>query len=181
MFLKIIIKILYNILINHYNEIYKIKRNIFMENCIIERLNVSNIDELNCLLLELADHHNKVSKYFQGKYPYKPFIEFIAKLKDKAANGISKVDVIRLDKKIVAFAIYFVEDNMGILEYLVTSANSRNKGYGKELMDNIMAYFKEKNVERIEIRIVYGNDDAKRFYNRYGFQTQSEILALYCK
>jgi GNAT superfamily N-acetyltransferase len=150
-----------------------------MENIIIEKLNTSNISDLNCLLLELAAHNNKVSKHFQGKYPSKPIVEIISDIKDKTKNGISNVDVIRLGNTIVAFSIYYMESNMGILEYLVTSSDNRNKGYGKLLMDNIMVYFKDKGVERIEIRVVYGNDDAKRFYHKYGFQTQSEILALY--
>jgi ribosomal protein S18 acetylase RimI-like enzyme len=150
-----------------------------MKNIVIEKLCASKIEELNDLLLELVDHHNRVSKYFQGKFPSKPLNEKMAEIKDKVNNGTTLVDVIRLNKTIIAFAIYFVDNNTGILEYLVTSVKYRNKGYGKVLMDNIMAYFEKNEVKRIEIRVVYGNDNAKKFYERYGFQIQSEILALY--
>jgi len=150
-----------------------------MENIVIEKLNASNIDELQNLFLELVDHHNSVSKHFNGKFPSKPLNEKIAEIKEKVINGVSIIDVIRLNNNIVAFSIYFVENNIGTLEYLIVSGKNRNKGYGRILMDNVMAYFTENNVKRIEIRIVYGNDIAKRFYEQYGFQTQFEILTLY--
>jgi len=150
-----------------------------MENIIIEKLNVSNIDDLYNLFQELVDHHNNVSKYFKGKFPSIPLDEKIAEIKEKVINGVSFIDIIRLNNKIVAFSIYFIENNIGTLEYLIVSGKNRNKGYGRILMDNVMAYFTENNVKRIEIRIVYGNDSAKRFYEHYGFQTQSEILTLY--
>ena len=146
-----------------------------MENEIIEKLNVSNIDELYDLLLELADHHNLVSKHFKGKYPSKPIAEIIAEIKDKVNNRTAQVDIIRMNKIIIALAIY----NVGNLEYLIISKNYRNKGYGQILMDNVMAYFTKKNVKRIEIRVVHENNVAMKFYKHYGFQTQSEIMALY--
>ena len=152
-----------------------------MENITIEKLNSSNVDELYNLLQELAEHHNNVSKYFKGKFPSKPLDEKIAEIKEKVINNVSLVDVIRLDNNIIAFSIYFIDNNIGTLEYLIVSKKNRNKRYGRILMDNVIAYFTENNVKRIEIRIVYGNDIAKRFYEHYGFQTQSEILTLYCE
>ena len=150
-----------------------------MENNNIESLNESNIDELYYLLLELIDYHNNISTYFKGKYPSKPLNDIIIEIKNKVQNGNSKVDGIRIDKKIIAFSIYFIENNVGILEYIVTSKKHRNKGYGKKLMENVMLYFKTANVKRIEIRMVYGNDNAIKFYSKFGFKIQSEILAIY--
>ena len=150
------------------------------ENIIIEKLDESNIDELYDLLHELVHYHNNVSKYFKGEYPSKPLCEKIIEIKGKVKNGISNIDVIRINNEIVAFSIYYIENNIGTLEYLFTSEKNRNMGYGKILMNNVMAYFTEKDVKNIEIMVVYGNDGAKRFYNRYGFQTKSEILSLKC-
>ena len=148
------------------------------EDIIIEKLDVSNIDELYDLLQELVNHHNNVSKYFKGEYPSKPLCEKINEIKEKVKNGISNIDTIRLNNEIVAFSIYYIENNIGTLEYLFTSEKNRNMGYGQILMNNIMTYFTEKDVKKIEVMVVYGNDGAKRFYNRYGFQIKSEILSL---
>ena len=40
-----------------------------------------------------------------------------------------------------------------------------------------MKYFENQSIKRIDIRIIFGNDEAKIFYEKYGFKLSSQILS----
>lgn len=54
------------------------------------------------------------------------------------------------------------------LEDLIVSANSRNKGIGSDLLDEVVKYGKELGVKRISWEVLDWNEDAIRFYERKG-------------
>ena len=145
-------------------------------NFIIEQLNSNNIGNIMHILNSLADHHNKSSKYFGGIFPTKPFEQIISEISEKVEKGFSVVDTIKINDQIIGFSQYTIEQDIGELEYLAILPEYRNKGYGKILMDKALKYFVTQPVKKINIRVVYGNDDAKRFYEKYGFRTLSEIM-----
>jgi len=151
------------------------------DNIVIEQLNYIDIGNIMHVLNSLAEHHNKTSKYFSGIYPTKSFEQIILEISQKVKNGLSIVDIIKINDRIIGFSQYTIEQNIGELEYLVILPEYRNKGYGKLLMDRAMKYFENKTIKRIDIRIVYGNDNAKRFYEKYGFRFSSQIMSIIMK
>jgi len=144
----------------------------------IEQLKHNEIENIIYVLKSLADHHNKIAKYFNGIYPQKTFEQTILEISQEVENGISIVDSIKINNKIIGFSQYKIEDNIGELKYLAILPEYRNKGYGKLLMDRIMKYFENKKIKRIDIRVVYGNDEAKRFYEKFGFKISSQIMSI---
>jgi len=148
------------------------------DNIIIKNLNYTEIGKIMHLLIALADHHNKTSVNFIGFYPLKPFEKIISEISQKIKDGYSTVDIIQENGQIIAFSQYTIEQNLGILEYLVILPEYRNRGYGKLLMDRVLKYFKDKNIARVELKVAYGNDDAKRFYENYGFKLLSQNMTM---
>lgn len=148
------------------------------DNIKIENLDYTEIGKIMYLLTALADHHNKTSIYFSGFYPLKPFEEIISEISQKVKDGYSTADVIQENGQIIAFSQYTIEQNLGKLEYLAVLPEYRNRGYGKLLMDRVLKYFKAKNIVRIELKVAYGNDNAKRFYEYYGFKLLSQNMTM---
>jgi len=148
------------------------------DNIIVENLDYTEIGKIMHLLTALADHHNKTSLYFRGFYPLKPFEEIISEISKKVKDGYSIVDVIQENGQIIAFSQYTIEQNLGKLEYLAVLPEYRKQGYGRLLMDRVLKYFKAKKIARIELKVAYGNNDAKKFYEYYGFQLLSQNMTM---
>ncbi|MDR2941683.1 MAG: GNAT family N-acetyltransferase [Treponema sp.] len=148
------------------------------KNILIENLNYSEVGNLMVLLKTLAEHHNKTSLHFSGFYPLKSFEQAISEMSQKIKDGYAMVDVIRVDGQIIAFSQYSVEQNIGKLEFLAVLPEYRNNGYGGLLMEKALKYFETKPIKRIELRVAYGNDNAKRFYEQYGFRILSQNMAI---
>jgi len=146
-------------------------------NITTESLSPSEIKNILPLLKFLAEHHNKVSKYFGGMYPIKSFEQVLFEISQKVENGVSKVDVVKKDNQIVGFSQYEIENNVGELKFLVILPEYKNQGYGKLLIERALKYFESQQVKRIDIRVVYGNDNAKMFYEKYGFKVASQIMS----
>jgi len=148
------------------------------DNTIIESLNHTETGNILPLLEFLAEHHNKVSTNFSGMYPLKPLEQVICEISQAVKNGYSKVDVVKKNNHIIGFSQYTIENNAGELKFLVVLPEHKNQGYGKLLIERALKYFEEQQVKRIDIRVLYGNDDAKRFYEKYGFKVASQIMSL---
>lgn len=126
-------------------------------------------------LRQLAEHHNEVSVNFKGCFPKKPYSESLAAFEQALLSGKSKIAVIEEDGRVVGFS---KTDRIGVeghIDILIVLKECRGKGYGKQLMDWAVNTLEKDGAVRIEIRVVDGND-AKAFYERYGFRTVSEIL-----
>jgi GNAT superfamily N-acetyltransferase len=57
----------------------------------------------------------------------------------------------------------------------------RNNGYGGLLMEKALKYFETKPIKRIELKVVHGNDNAKKIYEHYGFRMLSQNMAVICE
>ena len=65
----------------------------------------------------------------------------------------------------------------GKIDYLIVLKEARGSGYGNDLMDWAVDTLKQSGVNRIEVRVVDGND-AIRFYEKYGFRINAQILRM---
>ena len=126
-------------------------------------------------LRQLAEHHNEVSVNFKGCFPKKPYSESLAAFEQAVLSGKSRIAVIEDGSRIVGFSKTDRIGAEGHIDILIVLKECRGKGYGKQLMDWAVDTLKQDGALRIEIRVVDGND-AKAFYEKYGFRTVSEIL-----
>ncbi|SDB49757.1 Acetyltransferase (GNAT) domain-containing protein [Ruminococcaceae bacterium FB2012] len=126
-------------------------------------------------LKALARHHNEVSVNFKGCFPKKPYSESLAAFEKALAEGRSKIAVIEEDDRTAGFCKIDLIGQEGHVDILIVLKEYRGRGYGRQLMDWAVATLRQDGALRIEIKVVDGND-AKAFYEKYGFRTVSEIL-----
>ena len=62
-----------------------------------------------------------------------------------------------------------IEDNLGEIESIYIESQYRRLKLGDKLMKNALDWFESKSITKIEISVVYANDQALPFYERYGF------------
>ena len=153
--------------------------NVDKEDFALEDLSHTETRSLMPLLKSIADHHNKTSINFKGIYPQKSFEELITEITENIKDGYSKINIARKNDEVIGFCQYSIDETVGIFNYLVILPEYRNLGYGSILMDKALKYFETHQVKKIEIKIVYGNDDAVRFYEKYGFKIKLQTMTLF--
>ena len=130
----------------------------------------------NCLLA-LAAHHNKVSVNFKGCYPKTPVEQTIRHFAADLDSGKSYIVVIENDDSIIGFCKINIDDNIGVLEYLIVLGDYRGLGYGAELMEWALSKFSDHGVKDIDVKVADGNE-AVSLYEKYGFKMNAHILRL---
>ena len=137
--------------------------------------------EETCKLYEclemLAEHHNKVSAYFQGCYPLTSSEQKIRQFEQELAQGRSRIAVAENDDQVIGFCKIRTDTEPGVLEYLAVLDRERGKGYGAAFMNWALNTFRELGIKEIDVKVVYGNE-AIQFYRKYGFRERSVILTL---
>ena len=124
----------------------------------------------------LAEHHNRVSVYFKGRYPLTPSKDRIRAFERELQEGRSFIAAVEKDGQITGFCKIGADGGKGVLEYLVVLPQERGKGHGAALMEWALGRFRALGVREIEVKTVYGND-AVQLYRKYGFREKSILLA----
>ena len=57
----------------------------------------------------------------------------------------------------------------GFVHWAYVEPSCRRKGLGQRLIEHLFAWAREKNVERIELQFIDGNEIAERFWAKMGF------------
>ena len=143
----------------------------------IREINPEEAGKLCECLEALAEHHNKVSIHFKGRYPRTTTKEKIKQFENELEEGKSRIAVVENGSNIIGFCKIGTDGNTGILEYLIVLDPERGKGYGAELMDWAMNTFRKLEVNEINVKVVYGNE-AVHLYEKYGFRERSVIMTL---
>lgn len=144
----------------------------------IRILNESEIETLLECLNDLADHHNAVSTHFKGHYhPDKDFSKVLEKFREQVSGQISEIAVLECENEIIGFCKcdIYADLKQGKLDYLVIKKPHRGKGCGSMLMDWAMDFFSDKPIDKIEVKVVAGND-AIHLYEKYGFKMNAHLM-----
>lgn len=129
----------------------------------------SEAARLEPLYHELARHHNEVSAHFGGSFPGVPIEDQLRECAEDIAEGKAEVAVVEGQDGPVAFCKVDVVGDIGYLDELAVMPGHRGRGLGSRLMDWADDVFRERGVRCVELRVVVGNRDALRFYERHGF------------
>ncbi|EJS03149.1 GNAT family N-acetyltransferase [Bacillus mycoides] len=138
------------------------------------------LDEIEIIrdsLDKLHEYHNSKSKYFSGDYPRMTFEERIEDYKKNSKYGEYRIELlIELETdNILGFCIAYSKSVSGKIEVLFVDEKYRRNGFGLKLMNSAVEWFKEKQVDDIELIVVYGNE-AVSFYQKLGFYPRSIIM-----
>lgn len=135
----------------------------------LRTINRTEVPLLEPPYLELARHHNDASAHFKGSYPSVSVGDQIRECAEDVASGKSSVVVAEQGGEIVAFCKADIVGVRGYLDELVVKPEYRGQGIGSKLMDWADSVFREHGVRQVELLVVVGNEDARRFYERRGF------------
>jgi len=96
----------------------------------------------------------------------------------KAQKDIMKLDILLENDtgNYISYCLSSIEDNLGKIESIYIENKYRKFRLGDKLMKNALAWFESNSITNIAINVVYANDEALPFYERYGFQVGSYIL-----
>ncbi|WML33464.1 GNAT family N-acetyltransferase [Clostridium sp. OS1-26] len=148
-----------------------------MEICLVEK-NITEVNLIKPLWEKLNSIHFDKSVYFKSKYEKFTFDKRIESIYRKAEKGIIKIDML-LDSytgNYVGYCLSSIEDNLGEIESIYIEKQYRKFKLGDKLMKNALKWFESNSITNIEINVVYANDEALSFYERYGFHVGNYIL-----
>lgn len=135
----------------------------------LRTINASEVARLEPLYRELARHHNEVSAHFGRSFPSMPVEDQLRECAEDLSCGKAEVAVIERRSQLVALRKVDVIGDRGYVDELVVTRGHRGRGLGSQLMDWVDGIFHERGVRQVELRVVAGNEGARRFYERRGF------------
>ncbi|HDR7603552.1 GNAT family N-acetyltransferase [Bacillus mycoides] len=140
-------------------------------------ITLNEIEIIRDSLDKLHEYHNSKSKYFSGDYPRMTFEERIEDYKKNSKYGEYRIELlIELETdNILGFCIAYSKSVSGKIEVLFVDEKYRRNRFGLKLMNSAVEWFKEKQVDDIELIVVYGNE-AVSFYQKLGFYPRSIIM-----
>lgn len=145
---------------------------------IIEK-NIDEIELIKPLWEQLNLIHADKSVSFKKRFENYTFEKRMKSIIKKAQDGIIKLDILFDDEKnrYVGYCLSSIEGYSGEIESIFIEKEYRKFGFGGKLMESALKWFKEKNIKDIKINVVYNNNDALPFYERYGFKVGNYILS----
>lgn len=135
------------------------------------------IDRIEPVWEELNKSHSEKSPFFSNDFKHFKFIHRKKELEIKAISGLVRVTLCEdKENNVLGFTVASIEDNIGEIDSICVKSNLRKKGIGTSLMNNQMNWFKQMNVKKIKVVVVYGNEDAFSFYQQFGLFPRAVIL-----
>ncbi|MFL0269400.1 GNAT family N-acetyltransferase [Candidatus Clostridium radicumherbarum] len=148
-----------------------------MNVCIVEK-DITEIELIKPLWKKLNIIHIHKSVNFKSKYEKFTFEKRIESINKKAQNGILKLDVL-LDNDTntyVGYCLSSIEDDLGEIESIYIENQYRKFKLGDKLMKSALNWFELNSITKIQINVVYANDEALPFYQHYGFHIGNYVL-----
>ena len=141
----------------------------------LREIGQNEVQKLYACVQGLSEHHNQVSVHFKGAYPSRPYEDTLNMFAESLQSGVSRIAVMEEDNMVCGFCKIELEGGKGKLAYLMVLPEYRGKGYGGQLMDWAMGQFHENHIQRVEVKVVDGND-AIHLYEKYGFKMNAHLL-----
>jgi GNAT superfamily N-acetyltransferase len=109
---------------------------------------------------------------------------FAATLRERLADGDAAVFVAEADTGLVGYCLARVNKRglefggweFGDIHHLAVTEGRRRTGIGRELFEAVRAWFVERGVSRVELRVVSANPVSASFWRRLGFRPYLEAL-----
>ena len=125
------------------------------------------LDRVEPLWSQLRRHHADLAPQWSASLLAISFDERRAELVGKGAVLVSMATWCGQD---IGYCVSTVaSDATGEVDSLYVIPSHRGSGIGHELMTVAMDWFARQSVRSIVVNVICGNDDAQRFYARYGF------------
>jgi ribosomal protein S18 acetylase RimI-like enzyme len=155
----------------------------------IRKAKIADLPAINELALGQLDFHSRYSNYYRPLGPEtrrKHGREYFGKI-IRARNSLFLVA--EGEGKVIAYAIGKIIRNPPVLEIkrsgevaeIFIDEEYRGKGVGPKLVDEILAWFREKKIRHVFVIFDHRNRMAKRVYQKKGFMPFQEKWERYLK
>lgn len=149
------------------------------EHSIVETRSLTSaneIDQLLPLIMKLSEFHNTLNPNFANFYPLTPVEEIIALIKNGLEDGTIKVWATFINQELCAFCQTTQKNGVGKIDRLFVAEKARKKGLASHLLKLALEVLEKQNLQRIEITVVQGNENAKQLYEKFGFRERTFLM-----
>jgi ribosomal protein S18 acetylase RimI-like enzyme len=154
-----------------------------MQNLYIRRAEARDVPSVVGLWEEFMDFHSardwRLRRAPDANQAFAAFLE--ARLRDPgAAVWVAELEQTRVGYALVALSEappVFLDRRHGQIYDLAVTARFRRQGIGEALLATAIAWFRERGVTRVELRVSASNEMASAFWKKQGFAPVSEILS----
>lgn len=141
----------------------------------------SNLSLIQPLWERLRDHHAAVSGHFAEQIRKNTFESRSEELLSKAAQGRLHLVLARdaLSGELAGYCVSTVTATAGYvgeIDSIYIRDEYRGQGAGDALMRQTLGWLRELRADPIRISVLFGNEGAIRFYERYGFYPRAYVL-----
>ncbi|MCW3125885.1 MAG: hypothetical protein JWO03_1543 [Bacteroidetes bacterium] len=152
---------------------------------ISRRANKDDIPQILPLWQDLMDTHAAMERMFMPvEDAADKFAEYITSLLDKESYLVA---VAEIDTKVVGYVIASVSNTPEVfalrrrmyIQDTVIDPAYRRQGVAKQLMDTLMAFAKERQVEKIDLLVAVKNEAGNKFWKEMGFEPALNYMNLY--
>ena len=143
---------------------------VVMEIC-IEEIGFNQINRSKPLWQGLNALHHECSVNFKERYQTLTFEKRMEDIEYKSRIGEVKIYLLKKnnEENAIGFCICSMAAGKGVLDSIYIANAYRKQGCGGRLIEKALQWFDENNISDISIDVVYANDEALPFYERYGF------------
>ncbi|MDQ0195563.1 GNAT family N-acetyltransferase [Paenibacillus wynnii] len=128
---------------------------------------------------ELVDHHGNISRNMNHPFSRITFHERSKELLSKVEHGQLQI-ILAIDdttNKHIGYCISSItKKGEAEIDSIYVSEDYRSNGIGASLINQSIEWIENQKAESISISVIYGNERAIRFYEKYGFYLRSYIL-----
>ena len=143
-----------------------------------------DMPEVAKLSIEMLKYHNILLDNYFTIFPYEQYVDkFTKKLKDDCHMLVAKID-----NKVVGFLLaeftkapHYKYVNVCIIDEIVVSEKHRSCGIGTALFKKALSVCKKRKIEEIKLNVYNANVDAKRLYERLGFEDLRQQMSIRLK
>lgn len=135
--------------------------------------------EIEPLWTRLNEHHELNTRYFKGFYRCYSFGDRIRALEKKAREGELRLEIARETEacRAVAYCVASLSaERVGEIDSVFVDEEHRLQGIGSGLVKRCIAWMEEGGAKRKTVIVADGNDEAWRFYQRFGFYPRALVL-----
>ena len=149
-----------------------------MTNVTIISCGPEGLGSIQPLWEQLNHHHAETSAHFSDYFENFTFEQRSAALKAKARRGKLRLFIAESDGQIAGQCIVsLMPELLGEIDSIFVGEAFRGKKIGDSLMRAALDWLDENGAKSKTVVVVYGNESAHAFYERYGFKPRSTRLA----
>lgn len=136
----------------------------------------NDLEIISDMWKNLINHLQSQSKYFPDDYQHLIFEERKKQLIRIAESGKLRLDLVKNGNYYLGYSVSSIVGAKGSVDSLYVAQPHRNEGIGNKLMERSLNWMELNGVSDLEILVSYGNKDALKFYEKFGFYPKHLIL-----